>query len=90
MEITVYLRDGRIYQYDVVDAIKARREAHRIINYGWRNVEGEHPDKVMVYYPSHQVLKVVFPVPNEWRNIEGTTNGLRESSSIKGGRLRSE
>ena len=54
--IFIYMEDGRVFHYDVIDAIKAREHAHRIINYGWRAIEGEE----FCYYPVHQVLKVKF------------------------------
>ena len=57
-KISVYLQDGRIFEYDVVNATKAREHAHRIINYGWRNWEEGRE----CYYPVHQVLKVTFPM----------------------------
>ena len=50
------MQDGRTFNYGVLNAVKAREHAHRIINYGWRNIEDEY----MVYYPTHQVLKVKF------------------------------
>jgi len=56
--IYVYMQDGRTFFYEVADATKAREHAHRIINFGWRNLEGD----TMCYYPVHQILKVVFPV----------------------------
>ena len=56
--ITVYMVDGRTFFYNVADATKAREHAHRIVNYGWRNLEGN----TMCYYPPRQVLKVTFPV----------------------------
>lgn len=54
--INVYMQDGRVFRYKVEDGVKAREHAHRIVNYGWRNVE----KGVMCYYPVHQVLKVTF------------------------------
>lgn len=58
--IKVYMQDGRVFSYEVANASKAREHAHRIINYGWRNVEeGE-----MCYYPVHQILKVKFDMPD--------------------------
>lgn len=54
----IYMQDGRTYSYKVKDVQKAREHAHRIINYGWRNLEGEE----MCYYPIHQILKVKFNV----------------------------
>ncbi len=59
--INVYLQDGRVFSYDVANDTKAREHAHRIINYGWRNVE----ECVMCYYPVHQVLKVTFDMPDK-------------------------
>lgn len=57
VEIKVYMQDGRVFKYEVGSMAKAREHAHRIINYGWRNVH----EGTMEYYPVHQVLKVVFP-----------------------------
>lgn len=59
--IKVYLQDGRVFSYEVEDAVKAREHAHRIINWGWRNVV----NGTMEYYPVHQVLKVTFPDPKD-------------------------
>lgn len=56
IQINVYLVDGRIYEYKVANATKAREHAHRIINYGWRNWE----EGLECYYPTWQVLKVTF------------------------------
>ena len=59
--IQVYMVDGRVFKYDVIDAVKAREHAHRIINYGWRNSTND----VMEYYPVWQILKVTFPPPED-------------------------
>ena len=59
--INVYMQDGRVFHYEVDNGVKAREHAHRIINYGWRNIE----DGLMVYYPVHQVLKVTFDAPKD-------------------------
>ena len=61
IEVKVYLQDGRVFKYYVEDSVKAREHAHRIVNYGWRNVV----NGVMEYYPIHQVLKVTFPEPDD-------------------------
>jgi hypothetical protein len=61
VEIQVYMQDGRVFKYEVANGVKAREHAHRIINYGWRNVT----DDRMEYYPVHQILKVTFPNPND-------------------------
>ena len=60
--IQVYMVDGREFSYEVDDIAKAREHAHRIINYGWRNVEKTSTGDEMVYYPIHQILKVKFKV----------------------------
>ena len=56
VKVITYLQDGRTFTYGVKDATKAREHAHRIINYGFRNIEGEE----FTYYPVHQILKVKF------------------------------
>ena len=61
IKIFVYLQDGRVFDYEVCDAIKAREHAHRIINYGWRVLVNGN----MEYYPIHQIVKVVFPDPQD-------------------------
>ena len=61
VEISVYMQDGRVFNYEVEDAIKTREHAHRIVNYGWRNVV----KRVMEYYPVHQILKVTFSNPDD-------------------------
>jgi hypothetical protein len=61
IQIKVYMQDGRVFNYDVVDSVKAREHAHRIITTGWRNVTND----VMEYYPVHQILKVTFPNPQD-------------------------
>lgn len=60
--ISVYMQDGRVFQYEVDDCAKAREHAHRIITEGWRNVT----NGVMEYYPVHQVLKVTFPYTEDY------------------------
>ena len=59
--IKVYLQDGRIFGYEVVNPTKAREHAHRIVNWGWRNNE----EGIECYYPVHQVLKVIWDMPNK-------------------------
>ena len=66
MKVNVYMTGGRVFSYEVANAIKAREHAHRIINYGWgRAVEG-----VMEYYPSHQILKVTWPDPKDYMSYK--------------------
>jgi len=61
IDVNVYMQDGRVFTYQVEDSIKAREHAHRIINYGWRNIVND----VMEYYPIHQVIKVTFIAPGD-------------------------
>ena len=58
-KISVYMQDGRVFRYEVLDPIKAREHAHRIINFGYRCVQ----NNIMEYYPVHQILKVCFESP---------------------------
>lgn len=60
-KIQIYMQDGRVFEYIVDNEHKAREHAHRIVNYGWRNVE----EGTMCYYPVHQILKVKFDMPNK-------------------------
>ena len=53
--IKVYMKDGRVFEYDVEDA-KAREHAGRIVTEGYRNLTGD----MMEYYPVHTVFKVTF------------------------------
>ena len=59
--ITVYMNDGRCFKYEVEDSVKAREHAHRIINFGWRNVI----NGIMEYYPPYKINKVTFPDPKD-------------------------
>lgn len=59
--INIYMQDGRVFHYEVANSVKAREHAHRIICYGWRNVE----EGIMCYYPVHQILKVTFDMPDK-------------------------
>lgn len=60
VKISVYMQDGRVFNYEVADGKKAREHAHRIITTGWRNANEQG---IMEYYPVHQVLKVTFIDP---------------------------
>lgn len=52
--IMVYLDDGRIYQYKVESASKAREHAAAIAEHGYRHNDGE----TFEHYPAWRVLKV--------------------------------
>lgn len=73
-KINVYLQDGRVFSYDVVDSVKAREHAHRIITLGWRNVA----NGMMEYYPVHQVVKVTFEEPDDMMAKKYEGSGTNE------------
>lgn len=52
--VSVYLDDGRVYEYDVDDGIKGREHAAAIVAGGYRHVAGT----TMEHYPARRVLKV--------------------------------
>lgn len=53
-KIQVYLDDGRVFEYEVTDAAKAREHISAIVTGGWRHSDG----KVFEHYPPHRILKV--------------------------------
>ena len=53
--ISVYLDDGRVYEYDVATAAKAQEHVAAIIRTGYVSVGGG----VMTHYPAHRIAKVV-------------------------------
>ena len=66
--ILVYLEDGNVDSYEVIDIRKAVEHAFRIINEGWRN---ESQDKHwMVYHVPEEILKVVVKVDPEQKWTE--------------------
>lgn len=54
MKISVYLDDGRVFEYEVSSAEKVREHAHAIIQTGYRHNDGN----VFEHYPPHRILKV--------------------------------
>lgn len=52
--VSVYLDDGRVYEYDVADGTKGREHASAIVGGGYRHTA----DSVMEHYPPHRILKV--------------------------------
>ena len=54
MKVSVYLDDGRVFDYDVANAMKGREHAHAIITTGYRHTE----DKDLEWYPPCRILKV--------------------------------
>lgn len=54
MTISVYLDDGRVYEYDVASAEKAREHAAAIVRDGYRHNDGT----TFEHYPAHRIVKV--------------------------------
>ncbi|HLW60788.1 MAG TPA: hypothetical protein VKV57_12810 [bacterium] len=52
--IAVYLDDGRVFQYGVSDAAKAREHAYAIATQGY----GHAGKTEFEHYPVHRILKV--------------------------------
>lgn len=53
-KISVYLDDGRVFEYEVADPFKGREHAHAIIQGGYRHSDGDD----LEWYPSHKIQKV--------------------------------
>ena len=53
-QISVYIDDGRIFDYEVESADKVREHASAIITSGYRHNDG----KIFEHYPPHRILKV--------------------------------
>lgn len=52
--VSVYLDDGRVFEYEVANAEKVREHASAIVNTGYRHNDGV----VFEHYPPHRILKV--------------------------------
>lgn len=54
LTVQVYLDDGRVFEYSVHSAEKAREHSHAIVCNGYRHVF----DGGLEHYPPHRILKV--------------------------------
>lgn len=66
LTISVYLDDGRVFQYSVRDAGKAREHCAAIVSGGYRHNDGKGEFE---HYPAHRILKVKAtgaPVPTKY------------------------
>ena len=54
MKVSVYLDDGRVFEYEVADPIKGREHAAAIIKTGYRHSDGDD----LEWYPPHRIQKV--------------------------------
>lgn len=71
MTIQVYMDDGRVFEYDVADAGKAREHSAAIVAGGYRHNDGE----TFEHYPPHRISKVkaVGVVPTKYPDrVSGT------------------
>lgn len=69
--ISVYLDDGRVFNYDVCDGNKAREHVSAIINTGYRSCS---IDGVLEHFPPYRIVKVKATgcVANYHENVTGT------------------
>jgi hypothetical protein len=55
-KISVYLDDGRVFDYEVDSTMKAREHIYAIIQTGYRHTPSESSD--LEWYPPHRIVKV--------------------------------
>lgn len=70
--ISVYLDDGRVFQYEVPTPGKAREHISAIIATGYRSVQASEPE-VLTHYPPHRICKVKatgMPIPTNYTDRE--------------------
>ncbi len=53
-KISVYLDDGRVFEYNVHSPEKVREHTHAIIQTGYRHNDGD----TFEHYPPHRISKV--------------------------------
>ena len=73
MKVSVYLDDGRVFEYEVDSPEKAREHSHAIVKGGYRHNNG---DGVFEHYGSHRVLKVKCtgePIPTKYKDTSTGT-----------------
>jgi len=59
VKISVYMDDGRVFEYSVDSADKAREHAHAIIQTGYRHTK--EGTSVLEWYPPHRIVKIKIP-----------------------------
>ena len=55
MKVSVYLDDGRVFEYEVLNAGKAREHSAAIVKTGYRHNDGAGEFE---HYGPHRILKV--------------------------------
>ncbi len=70
-KISVYLDDGRVFNYEVSDAGKGREHASAIIKTGYRHTPLDSHD--LEWYPPHRLVKVCVAGGGESSRYHDTT-----------------
>lgn len=55
-KVSIYMDDGRVFEYEVADASKGREHAHAVIQTGYRHTPKGSKD--LEWYPPYRILKV--------------------------------
>ena len=55
-KISIYLDDGRVFEYNVSSPEKGREHASAIVNTGYRHTSKDSDD--LEWYPPHRIVKV--------------------------------
>ncbi len=55
MKLSVYIDDGRVFEYECGDSSKVREHSSAIISTGYRHCE---EGGLFEHYPPHRILKV--------------------------------
>jgi len=53
-KISIYLNDGRVFDYECASPMKGREHAYAIVTTGYRHTEGND----LEWYPPHKIEKV--------------------------------
>ena len=53
-KVSVYLDDGRVFDYEVANSFKGREHASAVIKTGYRHSDGDD----LEWYPPHRIEKV--------------------------------
>jgi hypothetical protein len=70
-KISVYLDDGRVFDYEAADPMKGREHASAIIKTGYRHTPKECED--LEWYPPHRIVKVKVAGGGESTGYKDTT-----------------
>lgn len=56
VKLSIYMDDGRVFEYEVADAMKGREHAAAVLKSGYRHTPEGSAD--LEWYPAHRILKV--------------------------------